>query len=126
LKFIWDTHALIWGMEADPRLSSKAETIAGNQGNAISCISLWEIACLRHLGRLRFSIPIEQWLETAAERLQVLPITPAIAAAAYDLGPFHGDPADRIIAGTALVYGLPIVTVDKKLHECPKLECVWD
>ena len=113
-------------MEHDPRLSPRAEAIARDPGNVVSCISLWETACLESLGRIKLSIPIEEWLDAASERLQVFPITPRIAAATYELGPFHGDPADRIIAATALVYDLRIVTRDRKLHNCPKVDCVWD
>jgi PIN domain nuclease of toxin-antitoxin system len=113
-------------MEQDPRLSPRAEAIARNPGNAVSCISLWEAACLENLGRIKLSISVEAWLEAVAERLQILPITPRIAAAAYELGPFHGDPADRVIAATGLVYGLRIVTRDQRLRACPKLDCVWD
>ncbi len=113
-------------MEHDAQLSVRAEGIARGSGNTVSCISLWEAACLQNLGRIKFSITLDEWLEAVADHLQVLPITPRIAAACYELGPFHGDPADRIIAATALVYGLRIVTRDRKLHDCPKLACVWE
>ena len=126
MKHLWDTHALIWGMEQDAQMSPRVEMIARSPGNTVSCISLWEAACLRNLGRIKLSIPIEKWLDAVAECVQVLPITPRIAAAAYELGPFHGDPADRLIAATGLVYGLPIVTRDRKLHDCPKLDCIWE
>jgi PIN domain nuclease of toxin-antitoxin system len=126
MKYLWDTHALIWGMENDPLLSRQAQTIAGQNGNAVSCITLWEVACLEHLRRIKFSIPLAEWLDAISERLQVLPITPRIAAVAYDLGSFRGDAADRLIAGTAIVYGLRVVTRDKYLQTCPKLDCVWD
>jgi PIN domain nuclease of toxin-antitoxin system len=126
MKHLWDTHALIWGMEQDAQLPSRAEAIARQAGNVVSCISLWEVACLRHLGRIKLSIRLEDWLETVAERLQILPITPRIAAATYELGPFQGDPADRIIAATALTYDLRVVTRDRLLRDCPRLDCVWD
>ena len=113
-------------MEQDPQLSARAEAIARESGNVLSCITLWEAACLQHLGRIKLSMAIEDWLDAVADRLQILPITPRIAAAAYELGPFHGDPADRIIAATGLVYGLRIITRDRKLRNCPKLDCVWD
>jgi PIN domain nuclease of toxin-antitoxin system len=126
MKHLWDTHALIWGMEHDPRLTPRAEALASESGNSVSCISLWEVGCLLDLGRIRLSIPCEEWLDVVAERVQVLPITPRIAAATYELGPFHGDPADRIIAATSLVLGLRIVTRDRALRDCAKLDCVWE
>ncbi len=126
MKHLWDTHALIWGMEDGAELSERAREIAHQGHNAISCISLWEIACLCHRGKLRLKLGVEEWLEAAAERLHVLPITPRIAVRAYDLMDFQGDPADRIIAATSLEFGLKLVTRDEKLRRHRGLDCVWD
>jgi len=63
---------------------------------------------------------VDAWFRAALPRncLRLVPITPAIAARAYDLAPdFHGDPADRVIAATAIVESLTLVTSDKRLLE---------
>jgi PIN domain nuclease of toxin-antitoxin system len=36
-----------------------------------------------------------------------------------------GDPADRIIAATAIALGLKLVTADKQLRYAPRLQTVW-
>jgi len=58
-------------------------------------------------------------------RLTVLPITPAIAARAESGIVPHGDPADRLIAATTLVYDAALITADEKLRALPNLRCVW-
>ncbi|MBI4323769.1 MAG: type II toxin-antitoxin system VapC family toxin [Chloroflexi bacterium] len=125
--YLWDTHAVIWAMENDPLLSDKARVAAGQLNeNAICGISLWEVAALVDKKRIRLSIPLEEWMDALTSRLPVLNICGAIAARCYDLGPFHGDPADRIIVATALVHGLKIVTRDEKIRGYRKVSTLWD
>jgi PIN domain nuclease of toxin-antitoxin system len=126
MNYLWDTHALIFAMDGDPELPEKSKTIARQGDNAISCISLWEVSALAFKGKIKLKMPVADWLEEAAERLPIIPVTPMIAARAYDLEDFHGDPADRIIAATSLVYPSIIVTRDGKLNGHKKLRCVWD
>ena len=62
---------------------------------------------------------------TAFRRIAVLPITPDIAALAYSATFPHGDPADRLIAATAMVHGAPLITEDRLLHGIEGLTTVW-
>jgi len=126
---LWDTHAFIWAMEeAEEFLPPKARELAQrpNAGlNAISGITLWETALLVHKGRVKLSGPIEQLMTEAAASVVILPITPAIAIKAYQLGTFHGDPADRLITATAIVHGLVVVTKDEAIAACSDVNTVW-
>jgi PIN domain nuclease of toxin-antitoxin system len=127
VKYLWDTHALIWAMEDDPQLSARVRKAAGERNeSAVAGISLWEVACLLHLGRIRLAIPLAEWMDAVMARLPVLNITGRIAARCYDLGEFHGDPADRIIAATALTHGLTLITRDSKLRRHTALVTIWD
>ena len=47
-----------------------------------------------------------------------LPVTGAIGICAAGLQSFHGDPADRLIAATALQHSLTILTADERLLAC--------
>src|SRR2546430_1451268 len=38
---------------------------------------------------------------------------------------FPGDPADRIIAATAIALGFKLVTADARLRRAPQLQAVW-
>lgn len=127
MTYLWDTHALIWAMEDDPQLPDKARRAAEKRNASSVCgISLWEVACLHHKGRIRLSIPLEDWMDAVMARLPVLNITGHVAAKCYDLGEFHGDPADRIILATALTHGLTLITKDTKLAKHPSASVLWD
>jgi PIN domain nuclease of toxin-antitoxin system len=127
MTYLWDTHALIWAMENDPQLPAVARKAANQHGqNAICGISLWEVACLVDKKRIKFSIPLSDWMDEVVQRMPVLNITGKVAARCYALGKFHGDPADRLITATALVHGLIIVTRDEKISKCPGVKTIWD
>jgi PIN domain nuclease of toxin-antitoxin system len=58
-------------------------------------------------------------------QVTALPITPEIAALASSSVFSHGDPADRIIAATAVAHGAPLITEDRLLHRVEGLTAVW-
>ncbi len=127
-----DTHALVMlalkpeGLsKGAARAIARAETGAGM---AIASITLWEIALLIDRGRLRVNRSTESFLKMVLQRpkIAVLDLSPEIAALAFQFPPdFPGDPADRIIAATARAHGLPLVTKDRHLQDCPLLRTIW-
>jgi PIN domain nuclease of toxin-antitoxin system len=94
----------------------------------VSAISVFEIVTLERRGRIAFKTSVTEWL-TDVRRLPELtihPVTAEIAERAGSLGEvFPGDPADRIIAATALVLGAALITHDTKLLGVPNLETIW-
>ncbi len=78
--------------------------------------------------RIVVSIPIRSWLDRLADGVLTLGITPSIAATAAELpSSFPGDPADRLIYGTAVEHGLRLVTKDRRLleHRHPRPITFW-
>lgn len=130
---ICDTHILLFWADAPERLTPPArDALAqGLDAGQLACcdISLWEIAMLLARGRVRLppGVHIASYLDdiVLAMNLTVLPITPLIAEQAQHPDFLHGDPADRLIAATALVHRAPLITADEKLHRVPGLRCVW-
>lgn len=127
-----DTHAWLW-LALDPgRLSSGAaraiRRALREAGLAVASISLWEVAMLIARGRVVPQGTPEVWLASLVEhsRVVVKEITPAIAVLAAHLPvDFPGDPADRVIAATARVEGLRLVTRDARLRASHLVETVW-
>ena len=78
-------------------------------------------------GRVAIEADTEQFLEDIirARNLRVLPITPRIAARAQSLEFSHADPADRIIAATAIAHGARLLSADKRLRRLASVEVVW-
>lgn len=127
-----DTCVMIFDALAPDQLSKKAlaEMEKGRAKGNLACsnISLWEISMLMNKGRIKAAISPRDFLADiiAANRLQVLPITPDIAFhSSYHADFAHGDPADRIIAATALHHKAMLLTCDKRLREMKILNTVW-
>ena len=118
-----DTHVLVWLDEANPQLGSNAIgqiNTAFRAGKAmLSAISFWEVGMLVRKGRIRLDMDISVWRNDFLEQgLIELPVTGEIGVKAAGLELSHGDPADRMIAATALQNALTLVTADEKLLEC--------
>ena len=112
-----DTCILVYDALTPEKLSKRAvdEIAQGRLTGNLACsdISLWEIAMLISKGRIRPNVAPAEFLRLviAANRLCVLPITPEIAIiSANDALFMHNDPADRIIAATALHHKIPLLT----------------
>jgi PIN domain nuclease of toxin-antitoxin system len=80
---------------------------------------------LAEKGRVTLPEPLLPWLKRtlALDKLKLLPVTPEIAARSAGL-PMHGDPADRLIAATAIEYNCPLATVDGLLLKMPLLKTI--
>lgn len=123
--YLLDSHVLFWWMTEPSRLTpaqrralSHAE--ASDTGLAISSITLWELAMLAQRGRIELSRPADVWLAELEHdpALAVMPITGRIAFEAVRFGTdFPADPADRIIAATAVCHGLTLVTADRRIRD---------
>jgi PIN domain nuclease of toxin-antitoxin system len=129
---VLDTHALLWWV-SDPTLLSKRakKTIdAAAKSNAVhvSCITSWEIALLVERGRLRLSLDVRDWLYRceALPFITFVPVSNSIAVESVRMKDFpHSDPADRIIAATAISLGAVLVTKDENLQSYPYLKTTW-
>jgi PIN domain nuclease of toxin-antitoxin system len=128
-----DTHVAFWLNQAPEKLSRNASRAirraAASTGLGISSISLWELALLIETRRIRLKgATTHAFLDALVQTpsLMVLDISTEIAATAAQSPPgFPKDPADRLIAATALVYDIPIVTKDRQMQESPRLRTIW-
>ncbi len=114
----------------DPRLSKRArEAIIEAKrttGVAVASISLREVAWLAHNGRIIVSGSVESFVRELVSRVIVRPITPEIAALSVRLpDEFPKDPADCLIAATAMAEGMPLVTADGHIRRTKGLEMIW-
>lgn len=82
-------------------------------------VSLLEAAILHRLGPLELKSTLSEFFAAALSAdVQLLELTPAIAAKTNDLGrDFPGDPFDRTILATAAVLNLTLITADPVLRE---------
>lgn len=92
----------------------------------LSAISIWEIAKLAEKGRFKPDRDILAWIhEALVPTLVVLPITPEIAVESTRLPNFHADPADQLIAATARIHRLRVITPDGLIQRSGSVPFLW-
>lgn len=114
-----DTHILIWADQEPEIIGKKTQAIIQEHWQkgeiAISSISFWEAQMLQNKGRISVDVPITQWrLALLDDGLKEIPVSSDIGILGANLD-IHGDPADRLILATAVIYQIPLITVDTKL-----------
>lgn len=129
---VLDTHAWVWWVTADRRLSRRARTAidraAARNELWVSPISIWEMAKKVEKGQLALDRPLDEWLDAAleVEGLLVAEMTRAILVDSCRLPlPFHGDPADQIVVATTRSQSATLVTRDARLHDYAHVRTLW-
>ncbi len=125
-----DTHVLIWMSSEPKRLSKKArEAIREARektGIAVASITLWELAWLAENRRIVVSGSVESFVRETISRVITREMTPEIVALGVRLPlDFPKDPADRLIASTAIVDGIPLVTADTCIRQTKVVQTIW-
>lgn len=128
---ILDTCAIIFDALTPDKLSvdAKKAILSSEKKSKLFCsdISLWEIAMLIQKNRIDVEMDTKSFLQAVldARQMQVLSINVDIAALSTQTEFRHFDPADRLIAATAIYYESSLVTCDKHLNNIPNLPIIW-
>ena len=116
MKYLLDTHTLLWFLKGDKKLSDKARQLIDSPRNEkfISIVSLWEIAIKVSLGKLVLNKPFEKLFPEQLDfnRIEILDITVDCLIKLTTLPFHHRDPFDRLIIAQTLVEGFPIIGTD--------------
>ncbi len=119
MRFLLDTHTLIWWMTTDPHLSKSARNLIEQESNIslVSAVSAWEIATKVRLGRLPAAADLVQDFvdDLRRERMEILAVSAEHGIRAGLLPGPHKDPFDRMLIAQALSENLPIVSNDRAL-----------
>lgn len=111
-----DTHALLWFLDDDPRLSQTGRDAIEAPGGRVlvSAASVWEMAIKANQRKL--DVPESILAQMEREGFEQLPVT---AAHAWRTATFpadeHKDPFDRLLAAQALIEDVPIISADADL-----------
>jgi len=121
VRLLLDTHALLWWLFDDPKLSSAARSAIVSPANEImvSAASAWEIATKHRLGRLPEAgdVPVRLPYYLRRARFAVLAISLEHAQAAGALPGPHKDPFDRMLVAQARIEDLAVATVDRAFRD---------
>jgi PIN domain nuclease of toxin-antitoxin system len=112
-----DTHIWLWSLQDPRRLGKRTQQELRNPNNELwlSPISTWEALMLQQKGLVHLPADMDEWVTRATAPFREAPLTHEIAAVARRLPISQRDPADRVLAATARVLDLTLVTADASL-----------
>jgi len=122
LKFLIDTHLLIWAANEPEKLSSKVVSLMTNPEHELlfSAASIWEIAIKNGLGRDDFKVDARLLRRGLLDNdYTELTITSAHAVFVESLPLIHKDPFDRILVAQATAEGITLLTADSTVAKYP-------
>lgn len=128
MKYLLDTIAWIWSVEAPERLNDAALEILENGKEEIylSVVACWEISIKMRLGKLKFPGPPASVVPRFMERQGLRPLAVSMmhAAKIYDLPLHHNDPFDRMMITQAMVEGMAVLTTDSVFGKY-SVDVIW-
>jgi PIN domain nuclease of toxin-antitoxin system len=122
VKFLLDTHVLLWAAGQPGKLSRKARELLADPDNALvfSSASLWEIIIKQGLDRDDFRVDARQLRRGLLDNgYSELAVTSAHALALDDLPPLHRDSFDRMLLAQSRVEGITLLTADTQVLRYP-------
>jgi PIN domain nuclease of toxin-antitoxin system len=121
VRLLLDTHAFLWFITHDPKLSTTAEGLIADPNNEIlvSPASYWETAIKVSIGKYPLSAPYETFITQGIDGngFKILPIEPGHAAALTIMPFHHRDPFDRLLVAQAQVEKISVVSNDAILDQ---------
>ncbi len=128
MKVLLDTHAFLWLITGDDRLSENArQTFLNTENNLFfSAASLWEICIKKSLGKISLK---DGWFQTIQEEMEIntiqwLPIEMTHCAEVTELPFHHRDPFDRMLIAQAIVEEMKLISRDSPLSNYA-IELIW-
>ena len=128
MKYLLDTHAFLWFVTDDDKLSSDARSIIKKSNNEVyfSAASAWEMSIKVRLGRLTIEEDLEPFIikQLAENNFSTLSITIFHSIYTSKLPEIHKDPFDRMIVAQSKVENLSLISNDKNIKKY-KVPVVW-
>ncbi len=127
-RYLLDTHAFLWWLFDDPKLSQPVRGLLSHRDNHIfvSSASAWEIATKHRLGKLHAASLLVKDINGYVVKagFESLAITIAHAQHAGSWPSPHRDPFDRMLAAQAALESLVLITCDSALVDM-EVPCFW-
>ena len=128
MNVLLDTHAFLWAVTGDRRLSSPARALIEDGENQVflSAVSMWEIVLKAKAGKLHVEGSVAKVLEEQMRQARIapLPIYPAHVLRVVALPPIHKDPFDRLLIAQAQAENLALVTRDLEIRRFT-VQVIW-
>lgn len=117
MRVLLDTHAFLWWLDGDKRMSKRARALVANEDTEVlvSAATAWELSIKAASGKLPGALDVAADVLGCirAQGFVPLDLTVLHAQRAGSLPPIHADPFDRALISQALLEGVPILSVDE-------------
>ena len=128
MKYLIDTHTLLWIVTKNPKLSDKAKAIYLNPENEIliSLASIWEMAIKISIKKLSIDEPLKDFIRNHVKGndIKILNVELSHILALENLPFFHRDPFDRLIICQSINEDVPIISADR-LFDSYHVNRIW-
>jgi PIN domain nuclease of toxin-antitoxin system len=128
MNLLLDTHAFLWFIASDARLSRQAQELIETPANRrlLSMASLWEMAIKVSLGKLTLAQPFDEFIprQLQLNQIEVLAIELPHVTAVVEMPFHHRDPFDRLMAAQCRIEGFPIVSSDP-IFDAYSIRRIW-
>ncbi len=127
MNLLLDTHAFLWFVAGDARLSARARKAMEDEDAELflSAASIWEMAIKSSLGRLTLPAPLDEYIAEKLEHgFRVLSVDWTHAVAVEKMPFHHRDPFDRLLVAQAVAEGMPLVSADPEFPPY-KVKIIW-
>jgi PIN domain nuclease of toxin-antitoxin system len=120
MKYLLDTHVILWVAENSPMLSdmAKAAILDENNEKYVSLASAWEIAIKLGTSKLRLDGGLSEFFRMIDENgFHTLALEREYLLKVSRLPDYHKDPFDRLLVATAITEGLTLITIDENIYK---------
>ena len=128
MRVLLDSHAFVWTLLQDPRVSTRARRIIFSGENELffSLVSLWELSIKIRLGKLRTLTSSVAFVhdQLGEHGITLLPLRYEDVLTLEQLDSHHRDPFDRLLVAQAISHRLTLLTDDADLKRYP-VQVLW-
>jgi PIN domain nuclease of toxin-antitoxin system len=128
MRYLLDTHILLWTLESPRKLSNSARRIVEDPASKLllSIATPWELAIKTNSGKLDAAKILEKFeLFISSGSYELLQASVSQAIRAGFLPPHHRDPFDRLLAAQALDLNVPLISRDD-IFDLYGVKRIWD
>jgi PIN domain nuclease of toxin-antitoxin system len=128
MNVLLDTHAFLWAVMDDPRLTPSARAVYADSDNNLflSVVSMWEIVLKAHAGKLQLTGSAARFFadQLARNSLSTLDVNPQHVLRVAELPRLHRDPFDRLLVAQAQVENMLLLTADRQIRRY-SVQVIW-
>ena len=128
MNVLLDTHAFLWAVTDDERLTPSARAVFADSANNLflSVVSMWEIVLKAHAGKLYLKGSMARFFadQLARNSLSALDVSSRHVLRVAELPRLHRDPFDRLLVAQAQVENMLLLTADAQIARY-SVQVIW-